>query len=101
MDPIEEEAAIAEERASERPMMTHDVLEEPISELCHKDAVSIPVGATIGDAVRTMQEQGIGSVLVVDGDTLACIVTERDVLMKVVGKDLAVLDTPVRDFMTP
>ncbi len=101
MDPIEEEAAIAEERASQRPMMTPDVLDEPISELCDKPAVSVPVGATIGDAVRTMQEKDIGSVLVVDGDTLVGIVTERDALKKVVGKDVAVLETAVTEFMTP
>jgi signal-transduction protein with cAMP-binding, CBS, and nucleotidyltransferase domain len=100
MDPIEEELTIAEERSSQPPTITPDVLEEPISSLCEGPAVSVPMDATVGDAIRAMQEHRIGSVLVVDGDDLLGIVTERDVLMKATGRDLSVLDAPVTRIMT-
>jgi len=101
MDPIEEEMAIAEERSSQPPTITQDVLDEAIAELCDGPAVSVPRDASIGDAIRTMQEHGFGSVLVVDDGRLVGIVTERDALMKVAGKDLAFLEMPVDKIMTP
>ncbi len=100
MDPIEEELAIAEERSSQPPTITPDVLDEPISELCDARAISVPLTATVADAIRTMQEKRIGSVLVVEGDRLAGIVTERDILTKVVGKDIAFQETSVTKVMT-
>jgi CBS domain-containing protein len=54
----------------------------------------------VGDAIRTMQEHRIGSVLVVDGDRLAGIVTERDVLTKVATKDVSFQESPVTRVMT-
>ncbi len=100
MDPIEEELAIVEERSSEPPTITPDVLDEPISELCDGPAISVSSSATIGEAIRMMQEHRIGSVLVVDGERLAGIVTERDVLTKVTGKDLSFQESPVTKVMT-
>lgn len=55
---------------------------------------------TVLDALRLMAEQGIGAVVVLEGDKLAGIVTERDYARKVVLLGRSSGDTPVSDIMT-
>ena len=76
------------------------LLEEAISVLDPPVPVTVALGTTIGEAVRRMNERRIGCVLVVDGERLAGIVTERDVLRKVVEQRLPIEDTPVERIMT-
>lgn len=76
------------------------LLEEPISSLEPAVPVEVTPETTIGEAVRTMNEHRIGCLLVVRGDRLVGIVSERDVLTKVVGRDLPLDDTPVGAIMT-
>ena len=55
---------------------------------------------SMADAARTMVEQGIGSIGVVDQGDLVGIVTERDIVNAVAdGADVAT--SPVRTWMTP
>ena|SRR5438093_462255 len=62
--------------------------------------VTVSVGASVMDAVRTMHEGHIGAVAVVDNDRLAGIFSERDLMYRVVldRKDLD--RTRVGDVMT-
>lgn len=62
---------------------------------------SITPEAPVLDAIRSMAERGIGALLVVRGDSLAGIVTERDYARKVVLKGHSSRETPVSDIMTP
>lgn len=55
---------------------------------------------TVIDAVRLMNEKKIGSVVVMDGNRLNGIFTERDVLSRVVGAGVDPVTTRVRDVMT-
>lgn len=55
---------------------------------------------TVLDALRLMAEQGIGAVVVLEGDKLAGIFTERDYARKVVLLGRSSGDTPVSDIMT-
>lgn len=48
---------------------------------------TIGKGATVADAVREMNEKGIGALLVVDGRNPIGIFTERDVLRRIVDAD--------------
>ena len=50
--------------------------------------------------IETIQQAQAGSVLIVDGKRLVGIMTERDVLMKVVARHVD-YDKPVDEFMTP
>lgn len=61
---------------------------------------SVPSSATVAEAVREMVKHRIGSVLVMDGEKLTGIFTERDVLRRVVGQDLDPKTTPVTKVMT-
>lgn len=55
---------------------------------------------TVLDALRLMAEQGIGAVMVLEGEKLAGIFTERDYARKVVLLGRSSGDTPVSDIMT-
>ena len=65
------------------------------------DAVwSIEPDRTVYDALSLMAERGIGAVLVMEGERLVGILSERDYARQVVLKGKASKETPVRDIMT-
>ncbi len=61
---------------------------------------SISQDQPVLEAIRLMAENHIGALLVMEGGTLAGIVSERDYARKVVLKGRSAADTPVRDIMT-
>ncbi|MBI1227306.1 MAG: CBS domain-containing protein [Bacteroidetes bacterium] len=56
---------------------------------------------TVYEAIRVMGEHNVGSVLVMDGDQLVGILTERDYARKIVLKGKYSADTYVHEIMTP
>jgi CBS domain-containing protein len=60
---------------------------------------SIHPDATVFDAVAEMAEKDIGSLVVMDGDELVGIITERHYARNVVLKGKTSPATPVRDIM--
>lgn len=56
---------------------------------------------SVYEAIKVMGEHNIGSVLVMDGETLAGILTERDYARKVVLHDKSSKETMVSEIMTP
>jgi CBS domain-containing protein len=61
---------------------------------------SIAPDAPVLEAIRLMAEHGIGALLVMQGDKLAGIVSERDYARKVILKGRSSSDTPVSQIMT-
>ena len=61
---------------------------------------TIPSTVTVAEAVQEMNARKVGSVLVLNGQRLAGIFTERDVLRRVVGADLDPRFTPITKVMT-
>lgn len=57
--------------------------------------------APVLDAIRLMAERGVGALLVLRGEALAGIVTERDYARKVILKGHSSRETPVSEIMTP
>jgi CBS domain-containing protein len=64
------------------------------------EVYSIGPDAPVLDAVRLMAEKHIGALLVMDGERLVGILSERDYARKVVLQGRSSRDTPVRDIMT-
>ena len=66
-----------------------------IDEFMTKNVVTVPMTATVLDAARLMREHAIGDVLVVDGDRLCGLATDRDIVTRVVAENRPVTETPV------
>ncbi|HUF01492.1 MAG TPA: CBS domain-containing protein [Gaiellaceae bacterium] len=54
-----------------------------VSEHMARDLLTISADATLGEAAASMVERGVGAVVVLEGDSVAAILTERDVLKAV------------------
>ncbi len=74
-------------------------ISEVLAEKGH-DIATIRPDDAVAEAVRHMNERRIGSVLVMDGDRLVGIFTERDVLVRVVGERRDPETTRVSEVMT-
>jgi CBS domain-containing protein len=61
---------------------------------------SVSPDASVYDAIRQMAERGVGALLVMEGERLAGIVSERDYARKVILEGRASRETPVADIMT-
>src|SRR2546423_12685342 len=72
---------------------------DPISALGLPQPVSIGKDASVGAALAAVQKHGQGYVLVLDGDVPRGIMTERDVMMKVVSRQVR-YDASVLDFIS-
>ena len=70
--------------------------------LDRKDRAVFSVGpeAPVLEAIRAMAEHHVGALLVMSGEVLAGIVSERDYARKVILRGRSSSDTPVRDIMT-
>jgi len=61
---------------------------------------SISPNATVYEAIQLMADKNIGAVLVMEGEKLVGIVSERDYTRKVILKGKASKTTPVREILT-
>jgi len=71
-----------------------------VSVICEKAPITVESGVNVRAAIKLMVENRIGCLLVMNGDDLVGVFTERDVLNRV-SSDLRQLDRPVAGFMTP
>ena len=62
--------------------------------------VSVAPSSTVLEALKVMAEKEIGAVIVIDGEHLVGIFSERDYARKVVLQGKSSKDTPVREIMT-
>jgi CBS domain-containing protein len=90
------------DRPVSRDRVERSLMEDPVSVLQPRKAVTVRPEATVGEAIRTMLEQDIGSLLIVAADgRLVGIFSERDLLTRVAGQVLDYANRPVSEFMTP
>ena len=94
-------------------------LNQRIGDIAQKDFMSLDENTIVADAVRTMKERGISSVFVrkspysnseqvthkndehlIHHNTIVGIVTERDILYKVVGQNKGPYKTALKDVMS-
>jgi CBS domain-containing protein len=72
----------------------------PLRDVVGKRLVSITENASVQDAARLMTEQRVSSLLVLSGDRLAGILTDRDIRSRVVAENLPGT-TEIREVMSP
>ncbi len=63
--------------------------------------VSVGLDTSVADCVRDMNSKRIGAMIVMDGEQLVGIFTERDALSKVLGEGRDSTKTKVSEVMTP
>jgi len=71
-------------------------------EMLHRSGVGVAPSRTIRDAAAIMEQAGVGSLAVVDGERLVGIVTDRDIVRRAVARAVpddarvdSVMTTPV------
>jgi CBS-domain-containing membrane protein len=98
---LEEELQILEERTRPPTTLSADFFLRPIADLCHtQELITLAPAARVAKAIQLMQEHRIGAVLIVEQEKLVGIVTERDVMMKVLDSKLDPEQAEVREIMT-
>lgn len=74
--------------------------EETVAQVGYRSPVRIVPETSIAKAIETMQAERVGCVLIVEGDELRGVFTERDVLKRVLNAKRP-MDGPVSEVMTP
>lgn len=78
-------------------------MNEPVTKILDQKAEKLEAvapQATVSEAIKRMNDRNIGSVLVMDGQRMVGIFTERDVLTRVVPRGLDPTKIPVGEVMT-
>lgn len=70
-----------------------------VKEVMQRNIVSVPSTATIQQAAMVMERRNVGSALIEEGGAYTGIVTERDLLRKVVARGIP-YDRPVKSIMS-
>ncbi len=65
-----------------------------------QELLTAPASMTVAEAARLMRQRNVGAVMVVEGDKLVGVFTERDALFRVVAAGLDVTNTPLSMVMT-
>jgi len=65
-----------------------------------RDVVVVDIATSVAQAARIMSDRQIGAVPVVDGERVAGIFTERDVMARVVAAGVNAAETPVSAVMS-
>jgi signal-transduction protein with cAMP-binding, CBS, and nucleotidyltransferase domain len=87
-------------RASEESLATVETVRSILSSK-GGDVWWVAPSATVYDAIAMMADKRVGALLVLDGERLAGIISERDYARKVFLKGHSSRDTLVREIMTP
>jgi CBS domain-containing protein len=64
------------------------------------EVYTIPADATVFEALSLMAEKNVGSLVILEGETLIGLISERDYARKVILKGKFSKDTPVSEIMT-
>lgn len=71
-----------------------------INQLMTRQVVTLPTGASVVEAARVMNHNKIGSVFVHQNERIVGIVTEPDIVRKVVGESRQAFFVPVESIMS-
>jgi CBS domain-containing protein len=66
----------------------------------NREVKTVASDATVFEAIKTMVESNVGSILVADGETIRGIFTERDYLRRIILQDRSSKTTKIGEVMT-
>jgi CBS domain-containing protein len=72
---------------------------QAIAELMNPEPITCPPDAEVREAAQLMRDQDMGDVVVVDGDEVRGIVTDRDIAVRVVAEGRGA-DVPLADVLS-
>ena len=99
--PNDDELERAQEEERPGPSGLESVLvSERLTDAVSKPPLILESDASVAQAIRLMQKESRGCVLLVSGGKLTGIFTERDVLLKIAGHPIDVEREKVSDYMT-
>lgn len=75
-------------------------LDDPVNSLALRKPIMIQGETSIADSLQLMKDERIGCLLITEDDILVGIFTERDIIRRIVGKNLSHEDIDVQDYMT-
>jgi CBS domain-containing protein len=84
----------------EPPSLSGEVLDRPIRLLEPREAVVVAPSASVAEAVALLNDRKAGCVLVMEGGKLVGILTDRDIVRRVLPAGLPLEQAKVGDHMT-
>ncbi len=97
---LDDELSIMYTEGSQAKALDSSTFKKPIRNIRVKRPLTLSPDKTVAEAVEMMQKNRVGCLVVVEKEKMVGIFTERDVLLKVVGKK-GVEDMKLREVMTP
>ncbi len=97
----DEYLTVGEEREHPRITVDEGIFNNRIRDLHHHSPLCMQRTGNLADAVRLMQEHSVGALMIQEGEALVGILSERDILRKVLGKQVNLTQAPVAQYMTP
>jgi CBS domain-containing protein len=100
LDNDETDRALAEEHPGPQDLESA-LVTVTLSDVVEHTPLLVEADASLAAVIDSMQRNDRGTALVVEAGKLVGIFTERDVLMKVAGHPIDLMQSKVGDFMTP
>jgi CBS domain-containing protein len=72
----------------------------PVKDIMSKTPIVIKAGSTIKEAAKVMKKNSVGSLIVMQKERPIGIVTERDILLKVIAGDKTPAKTKIKEIMS-
>ncbi len=86
---------------SEHPELCIEALQKPIRDVGWAPADTVPCSARLEDVVRLLQQGGKSCAVVMRGNELAGFISERDLIVRVLGKSVDLEQATAESIMTP
>lgn len=100
-DQMNDELEIGNEQDGQGTTLSSDSFTKPVSSIKSPSVIALDEDTKLGEAVGFMQSKKIGSIVLIKNNELTGILTERDLLMKVLGINDDWKNIKVKEVMTP
>lgn len=96
----DEYLTVSKEREEPRITVDEGIFNRPIRDLHYHPPLCMQRGKMLDEAVKLMQEHTVGAVMIQEGERLVGILSERDILRKVLGSPADLKRATVDQYMT-